>query len=438
MNHKAIDAGATAFTMVDIPDSWKSASSDPVEEQIEGPAALVKQVKEIMQPINTMNGYDIPVSAFVDHADGQFELGVSAYEKRGVAVTVPRWDSEICIQCNNCSYVCPHAAIRPFALDAAEVAAAANMQLLDANGKEAKEAGLKYTLAISPLDCMGCSVCVTACPRDALTMMPIKDELPQQEVFDYCVANITEKPELAGTTNVKASQFKQPLLEFSGRLRWLRRNAVRAPAHPALRRSSLYLERNRLLLDLGQSWWHCAIHGQPRWTWSRMEQLSVRGQRRAWSGHVSRLHGRAGACCRRRRRLLSTRTMQMMPSSSPRRTGLRRAMMHRPSRETAAALVTALEADGVRSRQVTARGQELLYQEELLDSRWRWLGVRHRLRWSRSCHRQQGEREHLRLRYRGLLEHGRASPPRRPASVRSLSSQPRARTSRRRACPRLP
>ena len=217
MNHKAIDAGATAFVMVDVPDSWKSATDDASAEHIEGSAAVIKQVKDIMQPINTMNGYDIPVSAFVDHADGQFELGISAYEKRGVAVTVPRWDSEICIQCNNCAYVCPHATIRAFALDADEAAKApANMQLLEANGKAAKEAGLKYTLAISPLDCMGCSVCVEACPRDALTMMPIKDEMPQQEVFDYCVANITEKPELAGTTNVKASQFKQPLLEFSG------------------------------------------------------------------------------------------------------------------------------------------------------------------------------------------------------------------------------
>ena len=217
MNHKAIDAGATAFVMVDVPDSWKSATDDASTERIEGSAAVTKQVKDIMQPINTMNGYDIPVSAFVDHADGQFELGISAYEKRGVAVTVPRWDSEICIQCNNCAYVCPHATIRAFALDADEAAKApANTQLLEANGKAAKEAGLKYTLAISPLDCMGCSVCVEACPRDALTMMPIKDEMPQQEVFDYCVANITEKPELAGTTNVKASQFKQPLLEFSG------------------------------------------------------------------------------------------------------------------------------------------------------------------------------------------------------------------------------
>ena len=217
MNHKAIDAGATAFVMVDVPDSWKSATDDASTERIEGSAAVTKQVKDIMQPINTMNGYDIPVSAFVDHADGQFELGISAYEKRGVAVTVPRWDSEICIQCNNCAYVCPHATIRAFALDADEAAKApANTQLLEANGKAAKEAGLKYTLAISPLDCMGCSVCVETCPRDALTMMPIKDEMPQQEVFDYCVANITEKPELAGTTNVKASQFKQPLLEFSG------------------------------------------------------------------------------------------------------------------------------------------------------------------------------------------------------------------------------
>ncbi len=216
-NHKAIDAGATAYVKVDVPESWKTATDTDTSASLEGDAALVEQIKEIMHPVNLMNGYSVPVSAFTKHADGQFELGVSAYEKRGVAVTVPHWDADNCIQCNSCAYACPHATIRPFALDAQEAGAAPEQtRLLDATGKAAKEAGLKFTLAISPLDCMGCGVCIGACPKDALHMAPTEGELEEQKIFDFCVSEVSEKQEVVNTSNVKGSQFKQPLLEFSG------------------------------------------------------------------------------------------------------------------------------------------------------------------------------------------------------------------------------
>ncbi|MDD4381632.1 MAG: pyruvate:ferredoxin (flavodoxin) oxidoreductase, partial [Atopobiaceae bacterium] len=214
MNHKAIDAGATAFKQVEVPASWADATDDVTPAPLAGPAALVKQVKDIMDPIDNMDGDRLPVSAFMDHVDGQWELGASAYEKRGVAVMVPHWDETKCIQCNQCAYVCPHATIRPFALTPEEAAAApATTRTLDAMGPKAK--GMKFTMAISPLDCMGCSVCTSTCPKGALTMVPTEGELPEQDTFDYCVAKVSNKPELVAS-NVKGSQFKQPLLEFSG------------------------------------------------------------------------------------------------------------------------------------------------------------------------------------------------------------------------------
>ncbi len=214
MNHRAIDAGATAYVKVDVPAAWADAVDAPVEHDYEGRLALVKMVTEMMEPIANMDGDSLPVSVFMDHADGQFELGASAYEKRGVAVQVPTWNAEKCIQCNSCSYVCPHACIRPFALTDEEAAAApAPIKLVPAKGPKAK--GLQYTIAVSPLDCMGCGVCIGACPADALTMVDTESQLPQQEVFDYCVSKVARKPELEGNT-VKDSQFKKPLLEFSG------------------------------------------------------------------------------------------------------------------------------------------------------------------------------------------------------------------------------
>ena len=212
-NHKAIDAGATAFVKVDVPAAWADAADEAAAAAPEGREALVNQVMGIMEPVGRMDGDRLPVSAFVDYVDGQFQNGASAYEKRGVAVTVPTWNGETCIQCNQCAFVCPHATIRPFVLTEEEAAAAPDVaKFID--GKQ-KAAGMKYTMAVSPLDCMGCGVCIGQCPKGALTMVPAEGELPQQDVFDYCVAKVSDKPELAGPT-VKDSQFYQPLLEFSG------------------------------------------------------------------------------------------------------------------------------------------------------------------------------------------------------------------------------
>ena len=213
-NHRAIDAGATAFTRIEVPSSWLDASDEKEETVHAGKPELVKMVTSIMEPVGRMDGDSLPVSAFVDHVDGQFEQGASAYEKRGIAVSVPTWDASTCIQCNQCAFVCPHATIRPFALTEEEAAAAPEATtLILAKGKAA--AGMQYTLAISPLDCMGCNVCVVQCPTNSLSMAPAEGEMAQQDVFDYCVAEVSDKPEIQDAT-VKGSQFKQPLLEFSG------------------------------------------------------------------------------------------------------------------------------------------------------------------------------------------------------------------------------
>ena len=214
MNHRAIDAGATAFVQVEVPASWAEAVDEGEAPALEGRAEVVKMVREIMEPVGRMDGDRLPVSAFVPHVDGQFEQGAAAYEKRGVAVSVPAWDAATCIQCNQCAFVCPHATIRPFALTEEEAAAApAATTLVPAKGKAA--AGLQYTLAVSPLDCMGCGVCVNVCPSDSLAMVPTESQLAEQDVFDYCVDSVAPKPELEDAS-VKGSQFKQPLLEFSG------------------------------------------------------------------------------------------------------------------------------------------------------------------------------------------------------------------------------
>ena len=215
MNHKAIDAGATAFKKYNVPADWKNAVDEPKDSKLSGPAKLVKMVESILEPVDRMDGDSLPVSAFVDHADGTFELGAAAYEKRGVAVSVPTWDSAKCIQCNQCAYVCPHATIRPFALTADEAAKAPEAaKIVDVKAGKGKGT-YQFTMAISPLDCMGCGVCVGACPVNALTMVAQEGELAQQDVFDYCVAEVSEKKDMQDNT-VKGSQFKQPMLEFSG------------------------------------------------------------------------------------------------------------------------------------------------------------------------------------------------------------------------------
>ena len=215
MNHKAIDAGATAYKKFDVPADWADAVDENAAVKHTGPAALVEQVSTILDPVGRMDGDSLPVSAFVKHVDGQFELGASAYEKRGVAVSVPTWDAAKCIQCNQCAYVCPHATIRPFALTAEEAKNAPEAaKIVDVKAGKGKGT-YQFTMAISPLDCMGCGVCIGACPVNALSMVAQEGELPQQDVFDYCVAEVSEKKDMQDNT-VKGSQFKQPMLEFSG------------------------------------------------------------------------------------------------------------------------------------------------------------------------------------------------------------------------------
>ena len=215
MNYKAIDLGATAYKKIDVPADWANAVDTKPAKELKGKPELVKMVKDILEPVGKMDGDSLPVSAFVDHVDGQFELGAAAYEKRGVAVSVPTWDSAKCIQCNQCAYVCPHATIRPFALTADEAAKAPEAaKIVDVKAGKGKGT-YQFTMAISPLDCMGCGVCVGACPVNALSMVAQEGELPQQDVFDYCVAEVSEKKDMQDNT-VKGSQFKQPMLEFSG------------------------------------------------------------------------------------------------------------------------------------------------------------------------------------------------------------------------------
>ena len=215
MNYKAIDLGATAYVKIDVPADWADAVDEAPAKELAGRPATVKMVRDILTPVDKMDGDSLPVSAFVDHADGTFELGASAYEKRGVAVSVPEWDSAKCIQCNQCAYVCPHATIRPFALTADELSAApAQTKAVDFKVGAGKGV-YKFSMAISPLDCMGCGVCTHVCPVGALTMQPLESQENQQPVFDYMVAKVAEKKELQDFT-VKGSQFRQPMLEFSG------------------------------------------------------------------------------------------------------------------------------------------------------------------------------------------------------------------------------
>ena len=217
MNHKAIDIGATAYKKIDVPADWADAQDEADTRELQGRPEVVKMVKEVMEQIGRMDGDSLPVSAFAgEHVDGSFEHGAAAYEKRGVAVTVPHWNEATCVQCNQCAYVCPHATIRPFALTDEEAAGAPeSAKLVDIKAGKGK-GKYKYTMAVSPLDCMGCGVCIGVCPTKSLTMVPQDQEAAQQDTFDYCVAKVSEKEDMASVNSVKDSQFKKPLLEFSG------------------------------------------------------------------------------------------------------------------------------------------------------------------------------------------------------------------------------
>ena len=217
MNYKAIDAGLDAVHKVEIPDSWKNPAPDAPAKELEGRPEVVKLVKNLLEPISKMDGDSLPVSAFVENPDGQFETGASAYEKRGTAVTVPVWDPNTCIQCNNCAFVCSHATIRPFLLSEDEVKAAPEQIKISDTKPKAGE--YKFVMSVSPLDCMGCGECITVCPKaadGAIKMVPQESQADQQPVFDYLVANVSKKDSGFADTTPKGSQFNQPLLEFSG------------------------------------------------------------------------------------------------------------------------------------------------------------------------------------------------------------------------------
>ncbi|EGD47693.1 pyruvate ferredoxin/flavodoxin oxidoreductase [Ruminiclostridium papyrosolvens DSM 2782] len=216
MNYKAIDAGVSALHKVEVPASWANPKADAAAPELTGRPEVVDMVKSLLNPIALMDGDSLPVSAFADFADGQFEQGASAYEKRGTAVLVPEWDAKLCLQCNSCAFVCSHATIRPFMLSEDEIKAApANIKLADTKPKASE---YKFTMSVSPLDCMGCGECITVCPvkEKAIKMVPQESQAEEQPVFDYLVENVGKKPGMPADTTVKGSQFNQPLLEFSG------------------------------------------------------------------------------------------------------------------------------------------------------------------------------------------------------------------------------
>ena len=218
MNHDGIDAGAGAFHKVEVPASWKDAKDEPLFElATEGRADVVSFVNAIQKPINAHDGHNLPVSTFVAYANGSTPSGSSAFEKRGVAVDIPVWDVDKCIQCNFCSYVCPHAVIRPVALNEEDVKnAPEGMPMKDLTGMP----GYKFSMTVSALDCMGCGSCVNVCPAPgkAIAMKPLEENRESQKYFDFGV-QLPEKKEVIEkfkVGSVKGSQFKTPLLEFSG------------------------------------------------------------------------------------------------------------------------------------------------------------------------------------------------------------------------------
>lgn len=219
MNYAAIDRGMEDLKKVEIPADWANAVDNSAADKAEGNGALVEYVNEILKPVNAYKGNKLPVSTFMDHVDGTAPNGSAAYEKRGIAVDVPEWNPENCIQCNRCAIVCPHAVIRPVAMTADELAKAPEgTKSLPMMGLK----GLNFVMTVSTLDCTGCGACAQVCPgkkgAKALTMQSIDSQRPKQAVFDYALT-LEDKPEVHEKfkfTTVKGSQFKQPLLEFSG------------------------------------------------------------------------------------------------------------------------------------------------------------------------------------------------------------------------------
>ncbi|MBB6624446.1 pyruvate:ferredoxin (flavodoxin) oxidoreductase [Clostridium gasigenes] len=214
MNYAAIDKGVQSIIKIDVPAHWK----DVVVETIAPDDTIPAFVKNIVNPMTRQEGFDLPVSTFIGMEDGTFEAGTAAYEKRGVAVNVPEWVQDNCIQCNQCAYVCPHAVIRPFLLNEDEKANAPEaMKIVAAKALKTEETTY-YSIGITPLDCTGCGNCAQVCPAPgkALIMKPADTQEEQIKVWEYSVNEISPKKNPMKKETVKGSQFEQPLLEFSG------------------------------------------------------------------------------------------------------------------------------------------------------------------------------------------------------------------------------
>jgi len=209
MNYAAVDRGICGAVKIDYPASWANLPDEPAK-----PAKAVPEfITKILEPVNTMHGDELPVSAFKEWNDGTWPQATSKYEKRGVAVKVPAWDASKCIQCNQCSYVCPHAAIRPFLLTPEEVEKAPVK--MDVADTKPKASDLKFRMQVAVLDCQGCGSCVNVCPVKAITMEPLDTQRENEANWEY-IDNLPEVRNPYGVGNVKNSQFNQPLLEFSG------------------------------------------------------------------------------------------------------------------------------------------------------------------------------------------------------------------------------
>ena len=210
-NCNGIDRGSKEVVKIDVPASWKDAVDEKAELNINTNRPEMKKfVKDILDPVGRLHGDDLPVSAFVDSADGVYPQGSAAFEKRGIAISVPEWDATKCAQCNLCSMVCPHAVIRPIVMNAEEAAAAPEGTTMIKH----KRTDYQYALIVSVLDCTGCGSCANVCPTKSLTMKPIASQLDVQKSFDALV-NTPAKPEVL-TPNTIGVQFRKPYLEFSG------------------------------------------------------------------------------------------------------------------------------------------------------------------------------------------------------------------------------
>ena len=214
-NHAAIDTGSSALRLIEVPERWKDAEDIEPEGVICDRPELRDMVENILLPVERMDGDRLPVSTFLKHADGTYHQGASTFQKQCIAVTVPEWISENCIQCNRCSYVCPHSTIRPFALTPEEAAAAPEGTVATQIKSGVGKGKYSYSLGISPSECMGCDVCVRICPAAALQMKPREEQDAQIPVWDYLTRKVSDKKDMHDKT-VKGSQFAKPLLEFPG------------------------------------------------------------------------------------------------------------------------------------------------------------------------------------------------------------------------------